>query len=58
MKFKEIIKRVIEDDCGSDSAPPDSTFDDADNAKGPGDRIGSNKKQKTKMFKKKMNLYV
>jgi hypothetical protein len=48
MKFKEIF----EEECSSDSAPAESTFTDTDNAKGSGDRIGSKKKQKTKMFRK------
>lgn len=44
------IKFIKEEDCGSDSAPPESTFSDSDIAKGPGDRIGGKKK----IFKKKL----
>lgn len=50
MKFKDLYEEDAS--ASSDSAPADSTFNDSDNAKGPGERIGSKKNKKTKMFKK------
>jgi hypothetical protein len=50
IKYEKINE---EEGIGSDSGPAESSFTDSDIAKSGGDRIGSKKKEATKMFKKR-----